>query len=87
VGAGSKPAPFAYKQLQLLPASAFGRPQPTLCMRLRQALKDVLYAVALPAGTKIRRSEWVFRNTLDPNPGDVALSKVTLVKLVQPLNT
>jgi len=43
--------------------------------------------VALPAGTKILRSEWVVVNTFPPNgDGGVALSKVMPVRAVQPAN-
>jgi len=57
-------------------------------IRLRQLFKFVTarYAAVLPAGTKIFRSEWVVLNTPVPNVGGVFLSKVMLVKLVQPLN-
>ena len=46
-----------------------------------------MYELTLPAGTSIRRSAWVFKNTSVPSVvGRDVPRKVTLVKPVQPLN-
>jgi hypothetical protein len=56
-------------------------------MRKRHWFNAALYSVALPEGTMIRRVVWVPMNVLIPNAGGVALSKVTLAKLLLCSNT